>query len=139
MRKTLTLFLLLALCLSLAPLPVRAAEPTETPIGRQQSIARDYYITENGDLYHIPWHDYDIFNYEASPSENVQKLKATKMEDFSNIVSFQISHNMGTIITEDGSLYLREYQRIDPATETEHLVETFTKVEGLSHVVSADA
>ena len=46
MRKTLALFLLLALCLSLAPLPVRAAEPTEIPIGRQQSIARDYYITE---------------------------------------------------------------------------------------------
>ena len=114
-----------------------AAEPTEIPIGRQQSIARDYYITENGDLYHIPWHYYDIFNYEASPSENVQKLKATKMENFSNIVSFQISHNMGTIITEDGSLYLREYQRIDPGTDTE--VETFTKVEGLSHVVSADA
>ena len=71
MRKTLALFLLLALCLSLAPLPVRAAEPAEIPIGRQQSIALEYYVTENGDLYHIPWDYYDIFNSEAPPSENV--------------------------------------------------------------------
>ena len=37
MRKTLTLFLLLALCLSLAPLPVRAAEPSRNP-NRQTAI-----------------------------------------------------------------------------------------------------
>ena len=136
MRKTLALFLLLALCLSLAPLPVRAAEPTEIPIGRQQSIALEHYVTENGDLYHIPWDYYDIFNSEAPPSENVQKIEAVKAEGLSQAVSIS---GEGAAITADGSLYLLETRQVPSDSDIPQFVDVFTKVEGLSHVVSADA
>ena len=138
MRKTLALFLLLALCLSLAPLPVRAAEPTEIPIGRQQSIAPDSYISENGELYTLEWDNWsisDIFDRQTPPSENIQKIEAVKVEELSQAVSIS---GEGAAITADGSLYLPETRQVPSDSDIPQFVDVFTKVEGLSHVVSAD-
>ena len=65
-----------------------------------------------------------------------RKSRLSKPKDFSQAVSIS---GEGAAITADGSLYLLETRQVPSDSDIPQFVDVFTKVEGLSHVVSADA
>lgn len=143
MKRKCSLLLAILFCLTLLPfssLPAQGAGETEKTLDfqNQRTVTENYFVMENGDLYHGNSLAYEGQLTEGSNTYTGQ-CQFEKVEGISNVIHVAESLNQTLAVTADGSLYTwgkNDNGQLGLGDTVDR--DTPQKVEGISPVISAD-
>ena len=143
MKRKCSLLLAILFCLTLLPfssLPAQGAGETEKTLDfqNQRTVTENYFVMENGDLYHGNSRAYEGQLREGSNTYTGQ-CQFEKVEGISNVIHVAESLNQTLAVTADGSLYTwgkNHNGQLGLGDTVDR--DTPQKVEGLPPVISAD-